>query len=105
MSERPRAGRVPPHGSMADEAAKLVDVAHLWLAAQSAGRGTSDDVWSAATAGPTEPAECRGCPICRVRRAVGEVDPAVYGHLADAVSALGAALRAFDSGRRGGRRP
>jgi hypothetical protein len=91
----------PPHGSMAEEAAKLVDVAHLWLAAQSAHstRTTEGDVWADATA-DSSPPECRGCPYCRVRRALSDVSPEVYEHLADAVSSLGAALRALDSSRR-----
>ena len=91
----------PPHGSMAEEAAKLVDVAHLWLAAQSAhaNRSGEGDVWADATAG-AEPPECHGCPYCRVRRALSDVSPEVYEHLAEAVSSLGAALRALDSSRR-----
>jgi hypothetical protein len=93
--------RTPPHGSMAEEAAKLVDVAHLWLAAQSAHstRSAEGDVWAEATA-DSAPAECHGCPYCRVRRALSDVSPEVYEHLADAVSSLGAALRALDSSRR-----
>ena len=92
--------RTPPHGSMAEEAAKLVDVAHLWLAAQSAtsSRSGPDDVWAAATADAAPP-ECHGCPYCRVRRALSDVSPEVYEHLADAVSSLGAALRALDTSR------
>ena len=92
-----------PHGTMAEEAAKLVDVAHLWLASQStqAGRSARDDVWAQATAPDAqEPPECRGCPYCRVRRALSDVSPEVYEHLADAVSSLGAALRAMDGSRR-----
>ena len=46
------------------------------------------------------PPECHGCPYCRIRRALSDVSPEVYEHLADAVSSLGAALRALDSGRR-----
>jgi hypothetical protein len=91
-----------PHGTMAEEAAKLVDVAHLWLASQSAaqaGRSARDDVWAQATADAHEPPECRGCPYCRMRRALSDVSPEVYEHLADAVSSLGAALRAMDSSR------
>jgi hypothetical protein len=100
MSESARSyDRNPPHGSIAEEAAKLVDVAHLWLAAQSARTSRADDVWAEATAEET-PAECHGCPICRVRRALGDVNPEVYEHLAEAVSALGAALRALERGRR-----
>jgi len=92
-----------PHGTMAEEAAKLVDVAHLWLAAQSAQAarsGGADDVWAQATAAESEqPPECRGCPYCRVRRALSDVSPEVYEHLADALSSIGAALRALDRGR------
>ena len=93
--------RNPPHGSIAEEAAKLVDVAHLWLSAQSAhaGRSEANTVWADATADSTPP-ECHGCPYCRVRRALSDVSPEVYEHLADAVSSLGAALRALDSSRR-----
>jgi hypothetical protein len=89
----------PPHGSMAEEAAKLVDVAHLWLVAQSAAAPRGDDVWAQATADDHVPAECRGCPYCRVRRALSDVSPEAYGHLADAVASIGAAIRALDAGR------
>ena len=100
MSENARSfGGRPPHGSMAEEAAKLVEVAHLWLASQSSSRA-ADDVWAEATAEDHTPAECRGCPICRVRRVLADVSPEVYEHLAEAVSALGAAIRALDTGRR-----
>ena len=102
MSENARSyDRTPPHGSMAEEAAKLADVAHLWLTSQSSRSGAAghDDVWAEATADATPP-ECRGCPVCRVRRALSDVSPEVYEHLADAVSSIGAALRALDSNRR-----
>ena len=102
MTENARShDRTPPHGSMAEEAAKLVDVAHLWLAAQSAHSTRSARATCGRTRRPTvEPPECRGCPYCRVRRALSDVSPEVYEHLADAVSSLGAALRALDSSRR-----
>lgn len=105
MTENARSwDRRPPHGTMAEEAAKLADVAHLWLAAQSH-RGSRDegDVWARATADATPP-ECQGCPVCRVRRALSDMSPEVYDHLADAVASLGMALRALDKGRRGGGR-
>jgi hypothetical protein len=91
----------PPHGTMAEEAAKLVDVAHLWLSAQSAhsARSRAADVWADAIA-DSPPPECHGCPYCRVRRALSDVSPEVYEHLAEAVSSLGAALRALDRSRR-----
>jgi hypothetical protein len=94
--------RTPPHGSLAEEAAKFADLAHRWLAAQSSRSGTAGqagDVWAEATADGSPP-ECRGCPVCRVRRALSDVSPEVYEHLADAASSLGAALRALDGSRR-----
>jgi hypothetical protein len=100
MSENARSqGPTTPHGSMAEEAAKLVDVAHLWLVAQSAA-APNDDVWAQATADDHVPAECRGCPYCRVRRTLADVSPEAYAHLADAVASIGAAIRALDAGRR-----
>jgi hypothetical protein len=101
MTEHARSeDRMPPHGSMAEEAAKLVDVAHLWLLAQSAAGPRDGDVWAQATTDDHVPAECRGCPYCRVRRALSDVSPEAYGHLADAVASIGAAIRALDAGRR-----
>ncbi len=90
-----------PHGTMAEEAVKLAEVAQLWLASRSAG-AARDDVWADATAEPdARPPECEGCPICRVRRALSGVNPEVYEHLSDAVTSLTAALRALsrESGR------
>jgi hypothetical protein len=101
MSENARSqGPTTPHGSMAEEAAKLVDVAHLWLVAQSAAAPGGDDVWAQATPEDHIPAECRGCPYCRVRRTLADVSPEAYAHLADAVASIGAAIRALDAGRR-----
>ena len=61
MSENARSqDHTPPHGSMAEEAAKLVDVAHLWLVAQSAAAPGDDDVWAAG--------HRRGPRPCRVPR-------------------------------------
>ena len=71
------------------------------MAGLAVGPGPDGDVWADATAEEHSPAECRGCPICRVRRAISGVSPEVYGHLADAVSSLGAALRALDTSRDG----
>ena len=105
MPENARSyGTTPPHGSMAEEAAKLVEVAHLWLASQST-KDDGGDVWAEATAEDHVPAECRGCPICRVRRVLSDVSPEVYEHLAEAVSAVGAAIRALDTSRRPDGRP
>jgi len=96
--------RRQPHGTMAQEAAKLIDVAQLWLMSQSdPRRGGADDVWAQAIVDDHVPEECRGCPYCRVRRALSDVSPEVYGHLADAVASVGAALRAMDARTRDGR--
>ena len=94
--EHARAYAPPPHGTVAEEAAKLAEAAHLWLVARSA----ADE--SGPAGDQPEPPECRGCPVCRVRRAVSELNPEVYAHLADAAASLGAALRALDR-ERGGR--
>ena len=129
MTEGARAYRTseqPTHGSLAEEAAKLADVAQLWLKARSAGAGAgagtragarSDDrsgdlgdPWGAATDDATGsvhdgPApECRTCPICRARRFADNLDPEVIGHLSDAVASLGAAVAAFGRSRRSGPR-
>ena len=110
-----------PHGSLAEEAAKLADVAQLWLKARSAGAGpgwgartgdggagSAGDPWGAATDDATRPAhdgtapECRTCPICRARRFAGNLDPEVLGHLSDAVASMGAAIAAFSRNRSNG---
>jgi hypothetical protein len=114
---------LPPHGSLAEEAAKLADVAQLWLNARSAGAAwgapgagagaREEDPWGAATddATATGPAhegtpgtapECRTCPICRARRFADNLDPEVLGHLSDAVASMGAAVAAFGRNRRSG---
>jgi hypothetical protein len=105
MSENARSYGGPPHGSMAEEAVKLVEVAQLWLASQSSSSRGADDVWAEATAEDHTSAECRGCPICRVRRVLADVSPEVYEHLAEAVAAVGAAIRALDTSRRPDGRP
>jgi hypothetical protein len=95
---------------MAEEARKLAEVAHLWLAARSgAARSPSaagdraHDVWAEATAEPSTgvPPECAGCPYCRVRRTLSDVSPEVYHHLSAAAGSLAAALRTLgkDVGR------
>jgi hypothetical protein len=104
-----RFGRTPPHGDIAEEATKLVEAVQQWLAGHAAGpssRRTGSDVWAEAVADDAStPPECHGCPICAVRRAMAGVSPEVYEHLADAVAALGAALRAMDPNRPHDRSP
>jgi hypothetical protein len=97
----------PPHGSLADEAAKLADVAQAWLRARAAsgpsgGAGRADDPWAAATDHDDTAPECRTCPICRARRFARSVDPEVLGHLSDAVASLGAAMAALSRNRNTG---
>jgi len=110
-----------PHGSLAEEAAKLADVAQLWLKAHSSGAGfrtggssgggtgdRADDPWGAATDDATPPThdgeapECRTCPICRARRFANNLDPEVLGHLSDAVASMGAAVAALSRNRKTG---
>lgn len=99
MAERARSfsGR-PTHGTMAAEAVKLAEVAHLWLVARSA--DARDQAWADAVE-DTAGAACSGCPLCRARRALDGVSPEVYAHLGDAVGSVAAALRALarDTGR------
>ena len=110
MTEGARAFRPepPPHGSLADEAAKLADAAQAWLRARSTsagetGRaGRADDPWAAATDHDDTAPECRTCPICRARRFARSVDPEVLGHLSDAVASLGAAMAALSRNRKTG---
>lgn len=85
-----------PHGSIAEEAARLADVAQQWLAQRSARSAGTGDVWSEATAG-SEPTECRTCPLCRARRMVGDLNPEVLDNLSAAVASLVAAARAVGS--------
>lgn len=100
MSENARSSAVPPHGSLAEEAVKLAEVAQLWLRDRS-GRATddTDDPWAAATAEEVGdgPPECRGCPVCRARRFVREMNPEVLEHLSEAAASLAAAVAAMSS--------
>ena len=100
MSENARSSAVPPHGSLAEEAVKLAEVAQLWLRDRS-GRATDDthDPWAAATAEERGdgPPECRGCPVCRARRFVREMNPEVLEHLSEAAASLAAAVAAMSS--------
>ena len=99
----------PPVGSLADEAAKLAEVAQGWLraravaaaaaAAASQRAGRAGDPWAAATDPVHTAPECRTCPICRARRFARSLDPQVLGHLSDAVGSLGAAAAAMSRTR------
>ena len=104
MTENARSSAVPPHGSLAEEAVKLAEVAQLWLRDRSGGASTdpaSDDPWAAATAEDASgehadgPPECRGCPVCRARRFVRDMNPEVLDHLSEAAASLAAAVAAM----------
>ena len=95
MTDRPPRDR-PPHGSLAEEAAKLAEVAQEWFGERS--RAAAGDVWANATADRSgAAATCTGCPLCRARRLLGGISPEVLGHLSAAASAFGAAVRAAGS--------
>ncbi len=78
-------------GSVADEAAKLLDALSGWAREQSSGAGEGvSDVASAASAAfhnanehfATGGPDCTYCPICRVVHVVRETSPEVRTHLA-----------------------
>jgi hypothetical protein len=83
----------PPHGTMAEEAFKLAEVAQLWLMSKAAPPG--GDTWAAATDGLGHAPECRGCPVCRVIRFVRDLNPEVIEHLSEAATSLAAAVAAM----------
>lgn len=97
MSENARSSAVPPHGSLAEEAAKLAEVAQLWLRDRTG--HAADDPWAEATAPDAsgEPPECRTCPVCRAKRFVRDVNPEVLEHLSDAAASLASAVAAMSS--------
>lgn len=99
MTDRARPSGHPPHGSLAEEAAKLAEVAQQWLGARSRA-ASPDDVWADATA-EAGPETCRGCPVCRARSLLTGVSPEVLAHLSDAAASLGAAVRAMGERTRG----
>ncbi len=105
MTDGARAFREqPPHGSLAEEAAKLAEVAQQWLRDRSApgaaeGGDAADDPWAAATDGHDTAPECRTCPICRARRFVRNLDPEVLAHLSDAAASVSAAVQAMSKKR------
>lgn len=123
MTDGARSDHGLPHGTIAEEAAKLAEAAQQWLGERTAegrgswshsgapgGLGAVDDVWADATApddGPQQhdPPECRTCPICRAKRLVGGLTPEVFEHLAEAAVALSAAVKAMskDAGPADGR--
>jgi hypothetical protein len=101
MTDQARSSDHHPHGTLAEEAAKLAEMAQQWLE----GRSTADlsDVWAEATS-DGEPPESRTCPICRAKRLLAGLSPEVFEHLSDAAVSLSAAVRAMGKvGDRAGR--
>ena len=95
MSERARPFDDVPHGTLAEEAARLAEAAQQWLRERAGPDG--HDVWAEAINGMADvaPPECRACPICRARRLMTGVSPDVLAHLSEAAAALAAAVRAM----------
>lgn len=78
----------PGQPALAEEAARLIAAAQQWLAARTPAAASPSEGTAAAS-----PSVCRGCPFCQLLTAVRDVDPAVVGHLADAMGSLGLAIR------------
>ena len=95
MTERARPFDHAPHGTLAEEAARLAEAAQQWLGERAGPR--DHDVWGDAIDATADgaPPECRTCPICRARRLVAGVNPDVLAHLSEAAAALAAAVRAM----------
>lgn len=74
-----------PVGTLAEEAARLLEAAQQWA------RGSLAE--GAAVAG--DDPECRVCPVCMVLRTVRGVRPETVEHLVEATGALAAALRSL----------
>ena len=90
----------PPHGTLGQEAAKLLEVAQQWLGDRS--MRVPDETWTDVTTDVTTDAttdgvapDCRSCPICRMRRLLAEMNPEVFAHLADAAASMNAAMKAM----------
>lgn len=71
-----------PVGTLAEEAARLMEAAHGWAGALTSG---------VPIAGRGE--ECSVCPVCQLVRALRGVKPETVEHLVAATTSLAAALR------------
>lgn len=97
-----------PVGSVAEEAAKLLDALQDWAAREGAGGGVGSaarDAGASAAGGLGSAArllgehvatgeDCTYCPVCRVIRTFRQTSPEVREHLGVAASALLQALTA-----------
>lgn len=90
------------HGSLADEAARLVEA--FGQAAAGWSRGTGDNLGAQDPAG-AQPTACRACPLCQVLARVQGSRPELVAHLADAASSLAAALAELTGPREPAPRP
>ncbi len=84
------------HGSLGEEATRLVEALQGWLSGAYRGDAAGDDTWARATADPGggigQSPECAVCPLCRSMRFVRTVRPETVEHLVDTATALVAAL-------------
>lgn len=81
-------------GSLGEEAGRLAAAVQDWLQALP-GASAHDHP----EPGSETPPECLVCPACQLLRVVRGTRPEVYGHLADAVASLSAALREMTADR------
>ena len=100
MSHPAGSSNQAPHGSLAQEVAKLLELAQQWLGERSYhAPGPSTDAAEVPADGV--PDYCRTCPICRLRRLVAELEPEAFEHLAAAAASMGAALKAMGTDDKG----
>jgi hypothetical protein len=103
-AEERSAHAVADHGTLAEEAAKLVGALEQWWSAAGFGPPpgpAGDEAHGSAgdEARPANPdadgAACRFCPVCAGIRAVRGTHPEVFAHLTDASASILLAVRAF----------
>jgi hypothetical protein len=86
-----------PVGSLGEEAVRLVEALRDWADRHgdgSSARPPEDSERPAARTGGTRgELPCRVCPVCQVIDVLRQVRPEAMDHLADAATALAAALR------------
>ncbi len=94
-------------GSVADEAARLVQLLRSW-----SDRAAPDDdapsAYAEADGAPSaahDPLTCRACPLCRALAHARAVRPELVGYLASAAEALAATLRDLAAPPEAGGRP
>jgi hypothetical protein len=88
------AGERAAAGSVADEAARLLEAVQQWAAAHEHEQPGPGQPGSAeAAAGPHLGPECRYCPVCQLIAIVRGTRPDVAAHLAEAAAGLLEAVR------------